>query len=234
MDNQTHKECLGKTGRARLDGLSEPALDSALDPQWELSLLEDDDYLQGMSDDLDAWMTRARDTGDQDAFAQVVESCHHLLRATLLRETGDPDLADELAQDAFARAWAKRDQYRPGTSPRAWLLTIARSHLMDHHRRQDRDRRHVKDLVRQELLRHLPELDEPPEDGARLGALRECLAQLGDEHRQLIDLVHGRGLPSDAAADEMGIKPEACRQRLSRLQRRLRECCERRLEGETP
>ena len=187
-----------------------------------------------MNDDLDAWMTRARDTGDQDAFAQVVESCHHLLRATLLRETGDPDLADEMAQDAFARAWAKREQYRPGTSPRAWLLTIARSHLMDHHRRQDRDRRHVKDLVRQELLRHLPELDEAPADGARLSALRECLAQLGEEHRQLIDLVHGRGLPSDAAADEMGIKPEACRQRLSRLQRRLRECCERRLEGETP
>ncbi len=186
-----------------------------------------------MSDDLDVWMTRARDTGDQEAFALVVEASHHLLRATLLRETGDPDLADELAQDAFARAWAKRAQYRPGTSPRAWLLTIARSQLMDHHRRQDRDRRHLKDVVRQELLRHLPEREEPAADGARLGALRICLSELGEDHRQLIDLVHGRGLPSEVAADELGIKPEACRQRLSRLQRRLRECCERRLEGQT-
>lgn len=185
-----------------------------------------------MTDDLDAWMTRARDTGDQEAFAQVVEQCHHLLRATMLRETGDPELADELAQDAFARAWAKRDQYRPGTSPRAWLLTIARSQLMDHHRRQDRDRRHLKELVRQELLRHLPDLDEvPAEDGARLSALRECLSQLGEEHRQLIDLVHGQGLTSEAVADEMGIKADACRQRLSRIQRRLRECCERRIGG---
>ncbi len=184
-----------------------------------------------MSDDLDAWMTRARDTGDQIAFAHLVESCHHALRATLLRETGDADLADELAQDAFARAWVKRDQYRPGSSPQAWLLAIARSHLMDHHRRQDRDRRHVRNLIRQELLRHLPDLDEPIDDSARLNALRDCLAQLGDEHRQLIDLVHGRDLPSEAAAERMGITPEACRQRLSRLQRRLRECCERRLES---
>ena len=176
-------------------------------------------------------MTRARDTGDQNAFAHLVEASHHFLRATLLRETGDADLADELAQDAFARAWVKRDQYRPGTSPQAWLLSIARSHLMDHHRRQDRNRRHVKNLIREELLRHLPDLEEPPEDGARLGALRDCLAQLGDDHRQLIDLVHGRNLPSEAAANHMGITPEACRQRLSRLQRRLRECCERRLES---
>ena len=185
-----------------------------------------------MSDDLDAWMSRARDTGDQESFAQVVETCHHLLRATLLRDTGDPDLADEIAQDAFTRAWVKREQYRSGTSPRAWLLTIARSQLMDHHRRQDRDRRHLKDLVRQELLRHAPDLNEAAtHDGARLSALKECVAQLSAEHRTIIDLIHGRGLTSEAVADELKIKPEACRQRLSRLQRRLRDCTEKRLSG---
>ena len=88
---------------------------------WHLILLTP------MSDDLDVWMSQARDQGDQEAFARVVEDCHHLLRATLLRDTADPDLADELAQDAFARAWQKREQYRSGTSPRAWLLAIARS-----------------------------------------------------------------------------------------------------------
>lgn len=195
-------------------------------------LTQGNDHRRSMLDDLDAWMSRARDTGDQESFAQVVESCHHLLRATLLRDTGDPDLADEVAQDAFARAWAKREQYRSGTSPRAWLLTIARSQLMDHHRRQDRDRRHLKDLVRQELLRHVPDLDESPaDDGSRLSALKECVAQLGEEHRQLIDLIHGRGLTSEEVADELAIKPEACRQRLSRLQRRLRDCTEKRLSA---
>src|SRR4051812_3961022 len=109
-----------------------------------------------MSDDLDQWMTRARDQGDKDAFAMVVDSCHHLIRATMLRETADPELADELAQESLSRAWAKREQYHPGPSPRAWLITIARSQLMEYHRRQDRDRRHLRELVRQELLRHQP------------------------------------------------------------------------------
>jgi RNA polymerase sigma-70 factor (ECF subfamily) len=177
-------------------------------------------------DDLDDWMTRAQG-GDAEAYAVVVERVHHLVRAVLLRETADPDLADEIAQDALARAWERRSQYRPGTSPRAWLLAIARSQLIEHHRRADRDRRHLRDVVRQELLRHAPAGDDLRHE--RLDALKACLAELGDEHRQLIDLVHGQGLSGEDAAAILGIKPEACRQRLSRLQRKLRTCTEQRL-----
>jgi len=178
-------------------------------------------------DELDQWMTLARDNADQDAYAQVVEHCHHLIRSTMLRETADPELADELAQDALARAWAKREQYRSGTSPRAWLLTIARSQLMEHHRRQDRDRRHLRDLVRTELLRHQPQ--ESADFRERLAALRACMEEIGAEHARLFEMVHAQGLSSEAAAEEMGIKPDACRLRLSRLQRRLKECAEKRI-----
>ncbi len=124
----------------------------------------------------------------------VVDACHHLLRATMLRETADPELADELAQEALTRAWTKRDQYHPGTSPRAWLIAIARSQLMEYHRRQDRDRRHLRELVRQELLRHQPQ--EESEQTERLTALRACLAEIGEEHRRLFEMVHAEGLSS--------------------------------------
>lgn len=172
-------------------------------------------------------MTQARDTSDQEAFARVVEDCHHLLRATMLRETADPELADELAQDAFSRAWQKRDQYRTGTSPRAWLLAIARSQLMEFHRRADRDRRHMRDLVRQELLRHQPR--DNAGHAERLDALRTCLSEFGDDHRHMLELVHGQGLSTEDAATTLGIRADACRQRISRLQRKLRECTEKRL-----
>ena len=181
-----------------------------------------------MADDLDGWMTAARDKGDQEAYALVIEHCQHLIRATMLRESADPELADELAQEALARAWAKREQYRPGTSPRAWLLSIARSQLMEHHRRADRDRRHLRELVRQELLRNQPS-DTGRENQARLAALKSCLAEMADDHRQLLDLVHTQGLTSDAAAELLGIKAPACRQRLSRLQRALKTCAEKRM-----
>jgi RNA polymerase sigma-70 factor (ECF subfamily) len=182
-------------------------------------------------DDLDNLMTAAQG-GDAEAYAELIERTQHLVRSTLLRDTADPDLADELAQEAYARAWAKREQYRPGTSPRAWLITIARSQLMEHHRRLDRDRRHLHELVRAELLRHRP-ADEGSHRADLLSALRTCLEGLGDEHRQLIELVHSEGLSSEDAGERMGIRADACRQRLSRLTRRLRQCAEERV-GKQP
>jgi RNA polymerase sigma-70 factor (ECF subfamily) len=38
--------------------------------------------------------------------------------------TGDPHRADDLVQDALARAWEKRRLWQPGTDLRAWLFTI--------------------------------------------------------------------------------------------------------------
>jgi len=182
-----------------------------------------------MAEELDVWMTAARNEGDEDAFARVVGACHHLLRATVLRETADPELADEIAQDAFVRAWARRGQYRPGTSPRSWLLAIARSQLIEHRRRRDRDRRHLRELIRQELLRKAGEQEEREGRSERLAALKGCLDELSDEQRELLDLVHSQGLSTQDAADALGIKPPACRQRLSRLQRILRECALKKL-----
>ncbi|QDU60105.1 ECF RNA polymerase sigma factor SigL [Planctomycetes bacterium Pan216] len=184
-----------------------------------------------MSDTLDLWMTAASAEDDQEAFARVVERCHHVIRAMLLRETADSELADEIAQEALCRAWTHRQQYRPGTSPRAWLLSIARSQLVDHQRRATRGQKHLRELIRQHLLRYRDEDVERENSEERVLALRECLANLGQEQRRLIDLVHAQGLTSEGAAEVIGIKPPACRQRLSRLQRALRGCVEKRLQA---
>jgi len=180
-------------------------------------------------DELDQWMSAARERDDQASYTRVVESCHHLIRAVVLRDVADSELADEIAQEVLVRGWAKRAQYRPGSSPKAWLLAITRSQVMEHFRRQDRDRRHLKDLVRQELLRHRQDEDDGQHQ-ERLDALQACLAEVGNDQRELLDLVHRQGLSTEDAAEILGIKPPACRQRLSRLQRALRNCAEARLE----
>lgn len=177
---------------------------------------------------LDAWMTQAREHDDPDAYAQIVESTHHLIRGTMLRDTANEELSDELAQDTLVQAWAKRKQYRPGTSPRAWLLAIARSKLMEYYRRQDRDRRHMHELIRKELLRHDTGKEEHQID--RLEALQACLRDITDEQRELLDLIHGKGLSTEEAANVLEINPPTCRQRISRLQRKLRACAEHRLK----
>ena len=52
----------------------------------------------------------------------------------LLRRTGDRALAEDPAQETFARATAAFLGWRGG-SPLAWLFAVARSVVADHHRR---------------------------------------------------------------------------------------------------
>lgn len=184
-------------------------------------------------EELDQWMTAARNEGDQAAFAQVVHACHHLVRATILRDTADPELADEIAQEVFVRAWTRRQQYRVGTNVRAWLMAIARSQLIDFHRRRQRDQRHLHELIRKELLRQRATWDDSETElqALRRECLNDCLRELDDDQRQLLDLVHGQGLRTEDAAEILDIRPATCRQRLSRLQRSLRQCAEEKMRA---
>jgi len=49
------------------------------------------------------------------------------------------DLAEDLAQDALAKAWRCRGQFEPGTNLKAWLFTILRNQYYSYKRRAWRE-----------------------------------------------------------------------------------------------
>ena len=51
------------------------------------------------------------------------------LRAFARGLCGNRDLADDLAQEALAKAWGARASYTPGTNFRAWIFRILRNHF---------------------------------------------------------------------------------------------------------
>jgi RNA polymerase sigma-70 factor (ECF subfamily) len=51
------------------------------------------------------------------------------LRAFARGLSGNRDLADDLAQEALAKAWGARASYTPGTNIRAWIFRILRNHF---------------------------------------------------------------------------------------------------------
>lgn len=75
--------------------------------------------------------------------------------ATLIRITGDRDLAEECAQDAFARAVERWPADGVPRRPGAWLTTTARNRAIDRRRRDARGR----DKLQQAM--QLWYLDEP-------------------------------------------------------------------------
>jgi RNA polymerase sigma-70 factor (ECF subfamily) len=72
--------------------------------------------------------------GDEDFRKQLLELVP-FLRAFSRSLCGDRELADDLAQDALAKAWQSRATFRAGSNLKAWLFTILRNQFYSDRRR---------------------------------------------------------------------------------------------------
>jgi len=114
-----------------------------------------------------------------------------LVRGYLLRRTGDPATAEELAQETFYRATRAFLGWRGG-SPVAWLLSIARNVLID-------------EVRRGRTLLPLPEaLVDPPAEREDAMDVHEVLAELPASQRQLLELVYVHGYSHAETAAILG------------------------------
>ena len=75
-----------------------------------------------------------------EVLAQLVQS-HARFLAFLERRVGTREAAEEILQEAFARALARGDSLRNGESATAWFYRLLRNALVDHHRRRAAERR---------------------------------------------------------------------------------------------
>ena len=71
----------------------------------------------------------------RDAVARAYRDEWGRVVASLIRMTGDWDVAEECAQDAFARALERWPRDGVPRSPGAWLTTTARNRALDRLRR---------------------------------------------------------------------------------------------------
>jgi len=78
------------------------------------------------------WMLAAQ-RGDKEAFGRIVSRYHRLVISVTYRLCDDAELADDVAQDTFLRAWQHLPDFHPerDSSLRAWLCRIAHNRTID-------------------------------------------------------------------------------------------------------
>ena len=75
---------------------------------------------------LDYRLVRAAiDSGDQKAYAQLMERYRDSIYFMLLKMVNNRDDADDLTIEAFGKALNKLDQYTPNYAFSTWLFKIA-------------------------------------------------------------------------------------------------------------
>ena len=77
--------------------------------------------------------------GDRDAFTELVRRRQPWVRGLMRRFCGNPDLADDLAQKVFLKAWSRIRQVRDASRFPGWLKRIVVNEWIDHQRKVARE-----------------------------------------------------------------------------------------------
>jgi len=134
---------------------------------------------------------------------------------------GDRAGADDLAQEALARAWQARDRFEPGSQMRAWLFVIVRNLYYS-------DRRKAWRSVAWDALaaeRTLQQRENQFEN-LDLDDVRRAMHALADDQRDALILVTAGGLSYDEAAQVCGCAVGTIKSRVNRARKALTEAME--------
>jgi RNA polymerase sigma-70 factor (ECF subfamily) len=156
--------------------------------------------------------------------ADIYRTTYRALVRFLYRKVWDAERAEDLAQEAFARALVHKPE-----RARGWLFIVAANMARDEARRAMRERRHLTLLKGEpDAVQHDPE--EELDTNARRVVVRAALEQLTPRDREVL-LLWDAGQSYEEIATQTGLAHGAVGTTLARARRRLVEAYEAGSEG---
>ncbi|GAA1939268.1 RNA polymerase sigma factor SigR [Brevibacterium antiquum] len=154
------------------------------------------------------------------------------LYAAALRMTRNPADAEDLVQEAYAKAYAAFHQYKPGTNLKAWLYRILTNTFINNYRKKQRQplehgSEDIEDWQIAQAASHsssggrsaeLEALDHLPDSD-----VKDALSELPEDFRMVVYYADVEGLPYKEIAEIMDTPIGTVMSRLHRGRRQLRD-----------
>lgn len=156
---------------------------------------------------------------ETDDFAEFYQASYRRVVALVAAMVGDVHQAEDIAQEAFARALVRWRSVARYDVPEAWVRRVALRLTIDASRRRRR-----ASLVSRLLAagQRAPSGDRhDPDDPLAATALSVALMRLPLAQRQVLILYYLADLPADDIARDCGISVGTVRTRLAAARRRL-------------
>lgn len=163
--------------------------------------------------------------GDQHAYGRIVLACQNTVTAIALAITRDVAASEDIAQEAFLRAWQQLDRLSNSASFLPWLRQITRNLARDH-LRANRNRALTGEGAEIAIG---TAADPAPTPGQRLLQTEEeivateIISALPEDSRETLLLYYREGQSSQQVASLLGLSDAAVRKRLSRARSSVRE-----------
>ncbi len=185
----------------------------------ETAAMPDSNTPAGM---LEADLVKRAQRGDLKAYDELVKRYQQRIYATLYHMTGNHEDANDLAQDAFIKAYAALKSFKGGSSFYTWLYRIAVNKTINF-LKQRKNKYHLSLNDIDFNAEHDPDLmalisDKTPTRDVALAELQkklnEALIKLSEPHRMVIVLHDVQGLSHDEIGEIMGCNIGTVRSRL--------------------
>ena len=157
--------------------------------------------------------------GDRHAFGELVHQHRQGVVNVVYRLCGDAALAQDMAQEAFIRAWINLPNYQPRSPFKNWVYRIATNAALDALRRQ-RETVNLDDLP---LAASGNGLEAAMEERDRAEVVRQAVLALPPASRSVLVLREYEGLSYKEISDTLGVPVGTVMSRLNYARKKLSE-----------
>lgn len=166
--------------------------------------------------------------GDQEAFRLLVRRYQDMLFRHALRMTSDHDVAADLVQASFVKAYSNIARCRDPERFGAWLYRILANACKDHLKSKRREDVSIEDQTNLADVAVNPASDM---ERTQLGALlNQAVAGLPESLREAFVLKHVEGRSYEEMAEMLETSVPALKMRVHRAREALKEQLERQLQ----
>lgn len=138
--------------------------------------------------------------GDSTAFEKLYRDNVGRVYALCLRMCGQKDLAEDLSQEAFIRAWQKLNSFRGDSAFSSWLFRLTSNVVVGHMRKQKKW--HIVSLDEQEYDQ-TPAVSKLPEHNRH--DIERSLSVLSDTSRVVLIMYEYLGYQHNEISDITGM-----------------------------
>lgn len=168
---------------------------------------------------------RAREMGDQSAFADLMKSYRQPIYLMLLKMINNPTEADDLTIETFGKAFCQIQKYNPVRPFSTWIFSIATNNCIDFIRKKRNSSLLLDDLVKHDdedgdyeipIRSEVGNPEEELEREQRNATIRSVIEQMKPRYRRMIEMRYFEELSYEEIATRLSIPIGTVRSQLFR------------------
>jgi RNA polymerase sigma-70 factor, ECF subfamily len=168
-----------------------------------------------------------RDASSEAAMAQFYRALSGAAFAFVQHRLDNPHEAEAVVVETMYEVWRVAGQFSGGSLVKTWVLGIARHKLLDALRKRGSQRHEDIDDHAEALADHSASVFDQLADRQQAEWVAQCMARLGDEHRESLHLLFYEGMSVAEIAEIQGVPDGTVKTRVFHAKKKIKACLAR-------